>query len=238
MDVRYSPFGEPAGDGGNEFAGLVAGRPDVALLALLTAAGPAPPPPLVAALDLLPEAFVLADDNLDIIAANGAFLDLVGIRLPADAAGQPIGRWLGRPGPDLAAMITTLREQGTLSGFATVLRTGGPGEPVDVSAVSSGDADARRHGFSIRPAGRVAAARAAAALPLDTLTDLVGRVPLRDIVREATDLIERLCIEAALDHSADNRASAAEILGLSRQSLYAKLHRHGLGNLGDPSADP
>ncbi|MEO1221781.1 MAG: helix-turn-helix domain-containing protein, partial [Pseudomonadota bacterium] len=26
-------------------------------------------------------------------------------------------------------------------------------------------------------------------------------------------------------------ASAAEILGLSRQSLYSKLHRHGLGNL-------
>jgi DNA-binding protein Fis len=29
----------------------------------------------------------------------------------------------------------------------------------------------------------------------------------------------------------DNRASAAEMLGLSRQSLYAKLHRFGLGDL-------
>jgi len=41
-------------------------------------------------------------------------------------------------------------------------------------------------------------------------------------------MIERLCIEAALELSGDNRASAAEILGLSRQSLYAKLNRHGL----------
>ncbi len=54
---------------------------------------------------------------------------------------------------------------------------------------------------------------------------------LKEIVRESTDLIERLCIEAALTYTSDNRASAAEILGVSRQSLYSKLHRHGLGNL-------
>jgi DNA-binding NtrC family response regulator len=54
---------------------------------------------------------------------------------------------------------------------------------------------------------------------------------LKDIVRESSDLIERLCIEAALSYTSDNRASAAEILGLSRQSLYSKLHRYGLGNL-------
>jgi DNA-binding NtrC family response regulator len=56
-------------------------------------------------------------------------------------------------------------------------------------------------------------------------------MPLKDIVRESTDLIERLCIEAALAYTSDNRASAAEILGVSRQSLYSKLHRHRLGNL-------
>ena len=46
-----------------------------------------------------------------------------------------------------------------------------------------------------------------------------------------TDVIERLCIEAALELTRDNRASAAEMLGLSRQSLYVKLRRHGLGDL-------
>jgi DNA-binding NtrC family response regulator len=68
---------------------------------------------------------------------------------------------------------------------------------------------------------------------VEQLTELVGRVSLKEIVRESTDLIERLCIEAALTYTSDNRASAAEILGLSRQSLYSKLHRHGLGNLSD-----
>jgi DNA-binding protein Fis len=41
-----------------------------------------------------------------------------------------------------------------------------------------------------------------------------------------------LCIETALDMSNDNRASAALLLGLSRQSLYVKLRRYGLGSLG------
>jgi transcriptional regulator of acetoin/glycerol metabolism len=68
---------------------------------------------------------------------------------------------------------------------------------------------------------------------VDQLTELIGRVPLKDLVREATDMIERLCIEAALEKTNDNRASAAELLGLSRQSLYVKLHRYGLGDLAD-----
>jgi DNA-binding NtrC family response regulator len=64
------------------------------------------------------------------------------------------------------------------------------------------------------------------------LTELVGRTPLKDIVSETTDLIEQLCIETALGMSNDNRASAALLLGLSRQSLYVKLRRYGLGSLG------
>ena len=41
-------------------------------------------------------------------------------------------------------------------------------------------------------------------------------------------MIEKLSIEAALELTGDNRASAAEMLGLSRQSLYVKLRRFGL----------
>jgi DNA-binding NtrC family response regulator len=66
---------------------------------------------------------------------------------------------------------------------------------------------------------------------VEQLTELVGRVPLKELVRDSSDMIERLCIEAALELTSDNRAAAAEILGLSRQSLYAKLRRYGLGDL-------
>ena len=36
------------------------------------------------------------------------------------------------------------------------------------------------------------------------MTELVGRLPLKDIVRETTDLIEQLCIEAALELTDDS----------------------------------
>ena len=94
-------------------------------------------------------------------------------------------------------------------------------------------------GFTIRGAPRRAVA---AVIPgthelprsVEQMTELVGRVSMKNLVRETTDLIERLCIEAALRITRDNRASAAEMLGLSRQGLYAKLRRYGIGDLDGP----
>ena len=68
------------------------------------------------------------------------------------------------------------------------------------------------------------------------ITQQVGRVPLKALVRQSTDVVEKLCIEAALNLTGDNRASAAELLGLSRQSLYSKLRRHNLGDIGSDDA--
>ena len=88
-------------------------------------------------------------------------------------------------------------------------------------------------GFTIRDVGRRLTNEPLTSKDLPRsagqMTELVGRVPLRDIVRETTDLIEELCIEAALELTGDNRAAAAEMLGLSRQSLYVKLKRFGVG---------
>jgi DNA-binding NtrC family response regulator len=59
-------------------------------------------------------------------------------------------------------------------------------------------------------------------------SELIGRVPLKELIRESADVIEKLCIEAALTQTENNRAAAADLLGLSRQSLYLKLKRYGL----------
>ncbi len=108
---------------------------------------------------------------------------------------------------------------------------------VEVSAVSVVEADRRSLGFAIRNVNRRMSGdgRPIRELPrsVEQLTELIGRVSLRDLVRETTDLIERLCIETALGLTGDNRASAAEMLGLSRQSLYMKLHRYGLADRDD-----
>jgi transcriptional regulator PpsR len=193
--------------------------------------------PLGEVLERMPDAFVLADSALVILASNGAFLDLVHEARSEDVRGEPLAQFLGRPGIDLKLLQAQLAEHGSVRNFATVARSAdNRQEEVEVSAVTSHEGGEIRHGFSIRAVGRrplAAADDRQAPRSVEQLTELVGRVSLKEIVRESTDLIERLCIEAALTYTADNRASAAEILGLSRQSLYSKLHRHGLGNLSD-----
>ena len=184
----------------------------------------------------MPDAFVLADRTLVVRAVNAAFVELAHARSAEQVTGAKLGTWLGRPGIDLDLIVVQLRDHGSVRNVATIMRgNDGAQEEVEVSAVLAPHGDEEYYGFTIR-----SVARRMRDLPpverdlprsVEQLTELVGRMSLKEIVRESTDLIERLCIEAALTYTADNRASAAEILGVSRQSLYSKLHRHGLGNL-------
>ena len=191
---------------------------------------------LLDVVERIPDAFVVTDEALDILAENSAFLELAHFARREQARGQGLAQFLGRPGIDLGLIVAHLKEHGAVRNFATVFRTPFDGEDeVEVSAVAVPNGEQPCYGFTIRNVGRRLrdAPAPGRELPrsVEQLTELVGRVSLKEIVRESTDLIERLCIEAALTYTADNRASAAEILGLSRQSLYSKLHRHGLGNL-------
>jgi transcriptional regulator PpsR len=191
---------------------------------------------LLRALEASPDGFVVTEPDGRVMTANRAFLDFVQLVAEDQARGRSLDDWLGRPGADLSVLLANLRQHGAVRLFATALRGElGQSTEVEISAVSVTEADEPCLGFSIRSVGRrlAAATPGARQLPrsVDQLTELIGRVPLKDIVRETTDVIERLCIEAALQLTGDNRASAAEMLGLSRQSLYVKLRRYGLGDL-------
>ncbi len=61
-----------------------------------------------------------------------------------------------------------------------------------------------------------------------SIMELVGSSTLKDIVAETTDVVEKMCIETAVELTRNNRVAAAEMLGLSRQSLYVKLRKYGL----------
>jgi DNA-binding NtrC family response regulator len=115
-------------------------------------------------------------------------------------------------------------------------------EEVEVAGVSVPGGEKPCLGLTIRTLPRRIAPTASGGRELprsvEQMTELVGRVSMKTLVRETTDLIERLCIEAALRITQDNRASAAEMLGLSRQGFYAKLRRYGLGDLdGNEDSD-
>lgn len=183
--------------------------------------------------DRLPDALVVTDGDGRILAINRAFVDLAQLATEEQALGESLERWFGRSGVDLGVLLANLRDSGEVRLFATRLRgdLGGSAE-VEISATRLGAQDEPAFGFALRRR-RTAEGRSPRALTrsVEQLTELVGRVSLKELVRETTDVIERLCIEAALELTRDNRASAAEMLGLSRQSLYVKLRRYGLGDL-------
>jgi transcriptional regulator PpsR len=188
--------------------------------------------------DGLPDGFVVIGEDRRILLANEAFCDMVQQTSEAQVLGQPLDRWLGRQGVDLNILLANLREHGSVRNFATIIvgEYNSTQEAI-VSAVAAPHAKVPALGFVIRTVsarlGTVPDLEQPSPRSVGQMLDLVGRVSLKEIVRESTDLIERLCIEAALKVSGDNRASAAQLLGLSRQGLYSKLRRHGLGDL-DP----
>lgn len=187
----------------------------------------------LAALASIPDGFLLAGSDRRIVDVNDAFLDLARLGHRNEAVGTGLDQWLGRTSVEANVLLAHLKDHGRVRGFSIALKSGlGAVEDVEVSATTV-QADGETYfGFLFRrsrkndPAGTQALARS----PED-FADLVGRLPLKGIVRETSDVIEKLCIEAALQLTGDNRAAAAEMLGLSRQSLYSKMHRHGIGDL-------
>jgi transcriptional regulator PpsR len=191
---------------------------------------------LLKAVENAPDGFVVTDNDGAILTANAAFLEMAELGNEEQARGRPLDRWVGESGLDVDVLIANLRQRGAVRFFATALRgeAGGTAQ-VEISAVSVRNGGQPSFGFAIRNVGPRLQVETAAARKLprsvEQLTELIGRMALKDLVREATEVIERLCIEAALELTSDNRASAAELLGLSRQSLYVKLRRYGLGDL-------
>lgn len=189
--------------------------------------------PLDTMIDHLPDGLVIADADQRILHINDTFAQSAQLSSSQDAKGDPLSTYLGRSSTDINVLYSTLRKNGLVRNFATMSRDRfGSEEKVEVSAVAAPTKSGVVYAFSVRGVSRrlTQAPRLDEKLPSAStdFTELVGRVPLKDIVNESTLLIERLCIEAALKISDNNRASAAEMLGLSRQGLYSKLKRVGL----------
>ena len=192
-------------------------------------------------LEKIPDPFVLADADQRIITANSSFLHLVRLGSMAQIEEQPLNRFIGRAGLERDILVDNIRAHGMVKNFSTTLRTqAGDTEDVEISGVFvNSDGNHPCYGLTLRTVSRMASERLVArpgqSRSVEQLTELVGKLTLKELVRESTDLVERLCIEAALEITRNNRASAADLLGLSRQGLYTKLHKFGLGNLTSDS---
>ncbi len=192
-------------------------------------------------LERLPDAFAVTDQDGTMRRANKAFLELIQAPTEAGVLGQSIGRWLSRPGSSLGVLLATLHEHGAVSQFPTVI-TGEVGleADVEISAASSGIGSARAIGLIVRDIGRRMSARddtTPLSKAFTAIEDGIGKTPLPALVRQTAAVLERHCIERALALANGNRTATAELLGLSRQSLYAKLDRYGFHAQSDDEVE-
>ncbi|MGB4336615.1 MAG: transcriptional regulator PpsR [Chromatiaceae bacterium] len=179
-----------------------------------------------------PDAFVVIDDQGAILRANRAFLDMVQMGSETSLLGKPLGRWLGRPGADLTVLLANVLRLGAVRLFSTTLH-GEHGTEVEVEISANGNTATSPAyiGVFLRDIGRRLSTEGQAggvAQWLDFLTKQVGKTTLRKLVDDTVEVVERHYILAALELAGSNRTVAAELLGLSRQSLYVKLNRYGL----------
>ena len=200
--------------------------------------GNGPPPAVVMSterlVDRLPDGFVVLDRAGTIRRTNRAFLDLVQVGAEGGAIGTPLGRFLSRPGADAGVLMASLRRHGAVRRFVTTLSGDlGRETEVEISAVFDEDEDAHHAGALVRDISR----RPEPAARPEPVAELPAGTSLRDVVREAIAVVERRHIEVALARADGNRTIAAELLGLSRQSLYAKLDRYALHDNVAPETD-
>ncbi len=187
-------------------------------------------------LDRVPDAWIVTDHETRILSANRTFLELAQLSREEDAIGESLSRWLGRPGADVTVLLASLEKFGVVRLFPTTLQ----GEldmetEVELSGTITSELESPRIGLVLRNIGRRLTSSTASAEAnrdlgrfLDELTFRVGRAPLKELIQDTVGKVEAHFIEAALEMTDGNRTAAAELLGVSRQSLYTKLNRYNL----------
>jgi len=193
-----------------------------------------------ALIDRLPDAFVAVNDKGLVLRANRSFLDLIQVAVEAAAVGENLGRWLSELECDFTALLDLLRRNRSVRLLPmTIIGDLGTATRVEVSAAGDTDAEPAFYGIMLRDVSRRMGYSSGDHLAsvLGAVTQQIGRTPLLQVLRETSDAVERHYIRAALRRVDGNRTAAAEILGLSRQSLHTKLSRYAADAGSDGDAD-
>ena len=178
----------------------------------------------------LPDGFAIVDREGVIRRANNTFLDLAQVGAESAVIGQKMKRWLSRPGADMTVILALIQRHGGVRMMATVIEGElGSQTELEISAVGDNNSAPEYIGLLMRDVtmrSRVEAPLGASVPETDAEV-----MSLEALVKASTEAIERSTITKALDRFHGHRTAAAKYLGLSRQSLHAKLKKYGFEDL-------
>ena len=180
-----------------------------------------------------PDAMVFTSDTGDLLSANDAFMELIDVAHDINLRGRNLADYLQRGTVDFRVMSENAGRAGRMRNYATKL-AGQYGSPrlVDISVTKLAAGPHVVFAFVLRDANRAEMLQprgtGGSEEGMRSVVELVGSATLKEIVAETTNVVEKMCIETAVELTMNNRVAAAEMLGLSRQSLYVKLRKFDL----------
>ncbi|WP_370398901.1 transcriptional regulator PpsR [Sulfitobacter sp. JB4-11] len=179
------------------------------------------------------DGIVFVSRSGQILSANDAFLRLTDAVHAQAVKGRALTDFLGRGSVDFNVIAENATRTGAMRLYATrIIGEHGVEVPVEVSTARLTGAKEPVFAMVIRDASRAEMVRKSSQQITDvdmrSVIELIGSQTLKGIVAKTTDVIEKMCIETAVELTSNNRVAAAEMLGLSRQSLYVKLRKYDL----------
>lgn len=179
------------------------------------------------------DAIVLTDTKGVIRDANDAFLVMADAAQLRDVKDESLAEFLGRGTIDLRLILESASTKERLRSYSAQFKSVvGTRANVDISAASLHPGGGESgFGMVIREVTVSDMPEPDAVVSEDAMRnvmDLVGTASLKELVSATSDVVEKMCMETAIQLTGNNRMAAAEMLGLSRQSFYVKLRKHGL----------
>ena len=181
-----------------------------------------------------PDAVVITDSSGRVLMFNPAFTSLCDLPAGETVEGSALARWTGAE--TAAALLAQTRRQGMAAqGTASLTSESGVARLVSVSATLLDETDRECIGFTFRllepAASPLLSGVDEVATAIDALAELMGRQTLPELMRNATELVERHLIKAALQRTGGDRHVAALLLGVPVDTLLRRLDAHLLASL-------
>ena len=174
--------------------------------------------------DSASDGVAVTDVNGCVLVANPAFLKLVQASTEASVRGRPLADWLSLPNEPFAELLTRVGREG-MTGYAPsqILSTDAIIKPVEVATTLLSEIDPPCIGFSIRLAPSPSADMSVTVEPMQAavkvLCDQVGSAALPELMRRASEVLQRNFIRMAMERAGADLNKAANMLGINRQQL-------------------